>query len=239
MPDVAGRSSWEMRLRQAVAGLQPGQLQRLMAELRAQADFEHTQIPDELFEQFDAEMRAALEPVLVQIFIESAREAATAYPPLTISWELVNQRAVDWAAGYAFDLVSQIDATTRDGLQAAISNYFQTSATMGDLRAQIAQFIPTIQDKLGRTLFAATRAQMIATTEVTRASVQGELAWRAQVRAENPGIKMTTRFQTNVDELVCPICSPLNGKSVTPRFYPPRHPRCRCWLNHELVGTFN
>jgi len=234
--DLAGRRGWETRLRAAIAGLQPGQLQRLMAEMRLRDDLKGAEVPEELWAQFNAETRAAIEPILTQVFIESAVTAAAAYPTLTMDWALINVRAAEWAAKYSFNLVRLIDSTTRDGLQAAISNYFQTPESMGDLRAAIAKFIPTIQDKLGRTLYAGTRAEMIATTEVTRAATQGELAWVREIRADNPAIKMREVWQTNQDELVCPECGPRQGKVIEGHDFPPAHPRCRCWTNTELVG---
>lgn len=230
-------------MRAAIAGLQPGQLQRLMAEMRIQVgihrvgrDLENITIPESLWAQFNEETRAAIEPILTQVFIESAVTAAAAYPTLMVDWTLVNVRAAEWATQYAFNLVRLIDSTTRDGLQAAISHYFQTPESMGDLRAAIAKFIPTIQDKLGRTLYAGTRAEMIATTEVTRAATQGELAWVREIRADNPAIRMREIWQTNQDELVCPECGPRQGKAIEGHDFPPAHPRCRCWTNTEIVG---
>ena len=237
MADLSGRSGWEARLQAAVAGLQPGQLQRLMAEIRAQANLQSVTIPESLWAEFNAETQAAITPILEQIFIESAREAAVAYPTLAVNWALVNAQAATWASGYAFDLVKLIDDTTRSGLQEAISAYFKTATTMGDLRTALAQFTPTIQDTLGRTLYSVNRASMIATTEVTRAATQGELQWAQIMHEENPDIRVVEIWQTNRDELVCPKCGPRQGKRIKGNDFPPAHPRCRCWTNTQLVGA--
>lgn len=221
----------------AIAGLQPGQLQRLMAEIRLQSDLTDITIPESLWAEFNAETRAVIEPILEQIFIESAHEAAAEYPTLAVNWALVNTQAATWASGYAFDLVKLIDSTTRDGLQEAISAYFKTAETMGDLRAALAQFVPTIQDTLGRRLYSVNRAGMIATTEVTRAATQGELRWVEIIREENPDIRVVEIWQTNRDELVCPKCGPRQGKRIRGNNFPPAHPRCRCWTNTQLVGV--
>jgi hypothetical protein len=76
---------------------------------------------------------------------------------------------------------------------------------------------------------------MIAVTEVTRASVEGE---RAQVRElAAQGVVLVATWQTANDELVCPVCGPRNGRREGDGWDspPPAHPRCRCWLNHEVV----
>jgi hypothetical protein len=250
--DLNDRAGWEARLQAAVAGLMPGQLQRLMAEIRIQSNLNNITIPESLWAEFSSETRVAITPILEQIFIESAREAAAQYPTLAVNWTLVNAQAATWASGYSFDLVKLIDGTTRDGLQQAVSAYFKTAETMGDLRAALAQFVPTIQDTLGRTLYSVNRAGMIATTEVTRAAWQGEQIWKAEIKRDNSRAQFDSIWQTNKDEIVarCPICFYLQdvrkvaGWYVVPkgprqgqRFRgQPAHPRCRCWEQSEIVN---
>jgi hypothetical protein len=55
------------------------------------------------------------------------------------------------------------------------------------------------------------RAELIASTEVTRVFTQATLL----AEANNP-YTVAYRFQTSADERVCPICSPLN-QQVTPK----------------------
>jgi len=33
---------------------------------------------------------------------------------------------------------------------------------------------------------------------------------------------------------VCPICGPKHNREIKDGQYPPAHPRCRCWVNHEI-----
>jgi hypothetical protein len=233
MADLRDRPGWEERLRAGIARLQPGQLERIMRYARSTGEID---VPPELWKQFGREMGDVIRPIMVAVYTQSVAQMAGQYPTLGVDWTLINRQAAQWASSYTFDLVKQIDDTTRDGLQKAIRSYFEMQKSMGELRKEIGEFIPTIQDKLGRTLFSATRAEMIATTEVSRASVAGELAWRAEIRADNPGIKMRAVFNTNADEIVCPVCAPLNQQAVTKGDYPPLHPRCRCWLNHEIAN---
>ena len=137
------------------------------------------------------------------------------------AWELANNAAAEWATGYAYDLVTGLLATTRQALQAEVAEYVRNSETIGQLVTRIRQ----------ASGFADTRAQMIAVTEVTRAFARGNLeAWKAG------GVIEKRRWNTNNDELVCPVCGPLNGQVVglDEEFdggiaAPPAHPRCRCW----------
>jgi ribosomal protein S2 len=91
-----------------------------------------------------------------------------------------------------------------------------------------------LKDSLS-SLFGPVRAEIIAITEVTRAAVEGERAMVAEVAKQ--GIQMVAVWNTNNDEIVCPICAPLNQKKQGEAwtFPPPAHPRCRCWLNHDFV----
>jgi SPP1 gp7 family putative phage head morphogenesis protein len=136
------------------------------------------------------------------------------------NWELVNEAARDWLRTYTFNLVRGIDDTTARGLRRAIDDFVQSpSMTVNELGRQISP------------LFGVDRADMIAITEVTRSFAAGNLeAWRGS------GVIEQKRWNTARDELVCPICAPLNGRIVgmDDNFgnvdAPPAHPRCRCWL---------
>ena len=79
-------------------------------------------------------------------------------------------------------------------------------------------------------MFGEIRAEMIAITEATRAFSEGNIQeWLAS------GVVDGIKWMTAEDELVCPICEPLDGKegSLTDGIEglkPPAHVRCRCWL---------
>lgn len=136
-------------------------------------------------------------------------------------WELANNAAADWALSYGYELVRGLLATTRDRLQREIAEYIRNSETIGQLMRRIA----------AGGVFGEDRAMMIAVTEVTRAFAEGNLAaWRAS------GVIERRRWNSNNDELVCPVCGPLNGQVVgldepfgDGVAAPPAHPRCRCW----------
>ena len=115
-----------------------------------------------------------------------------------IDWTLVNQAAVDWARGHAGELVNGITETARNYVGEAIGDYFENGLTIGDLRERLER------------VYGPKKAEEIAQTEVTRAAVEGEVEMVDEIR--KAGIEMTPIWQTNNDDLVCPICGPMNGK---------------------------
>jgi hypothetical protein len=74
-------------------------------------------------------------------------------------------------------------------------------------------------------MFSPVRAERIAVTETTRAVVEGERAYVAELERET-GQRMVPIWMTANDELVCPICAPRNEKPITNGDYPPAHPNC-------------
>lgn len=147
-----------------------------------------------------------------------------------ISWDLVSQDVLDWILGtaiqpgYADVLTESVGATSATQIRRYVSEWVSNGLP---LRVLI--------DNLQSTTLSAHRAQLIATTEVTRAYAEGNrAAWRAS------GIIERMRWQTSNDELVCPVCGPLSGRVIEvsaegwvvddEAIFPPAHPRCRCWV---------
>jgi SPP1 gp7 family putative phage head morphogenesis protein len=110
------------------------------------------------------------------------------------------------------------------------------------IRTQIAEWIrndltlDNLITNLGRQTFGMRRAEMVVTTEITRAYAEGNrAAWR-----ESRVIR-EMRWRTSADERVCEICGPLEGQTTgidgefEGRTFPPAHPRCRCWIT-PVVG---
>lgn len=134
---------------------------------------------------------------------------------LPVDMMSVNQAVLDLTRTYSDEWWAEIEATTRRAMRTALENW-QTGA-LG------SRGLPDLVDSL-TPLFGQTRAELIASTETTRMFDLGNRA-----AYESAGIERV-EFQTVRDELVCPICSPLNGERYplkeSPR--PPLHPRCRC-----------
>jgi SPP1 gp7 family putative phage head morphogenesis protein len=148
---------------------------------------------------------------------------------ISVNWALANEAATQWATNYTYELVSGITDTTRDILRREIAGFTESGETFQEFVKRLAS-----RDDL----FGAQRAEAIAVTEVTRAYAEGnQVAWRES------GVTEAKEWNTANDELVCPICGPLDGKQ-TPlgdtfdggHDGPPAHPRCRCWLTPVVIG---
>jgi hypothetical protein len=220
--DYRNRAEREAKLARALARLSASQRTRLFAIMGDPPKLEN--VGAEYWDGAFKELQGVLTPELESIFVDSAMELVGATPAIGVDWDLVNRGAADWARRYGGDLVRSIDDKTKQAVRDAVADYYDEGLNLGQLR-----------ERLGR-WFSPVRADMIATTEVTRASVQGERAIADEVAKE--GIQMVEVWQTNNDELVCPICGPRHGKVLgdgwTRADGPPAHPRCRCWVGHEL-----
>ncbi len=146
---------------------------------------------------------------------------------IAVDWTLANEAAGAWAQGYSFELVNGIKSTTRTTLQREIAGFTDSGETF-------QQFSRRLE---ASELFSKGRAELIATTEVTRAYAQGnKAAWKES------GVVEGQEWNTANDELVCPICGPLDGEQTGldddfengVNF--PAHPRCRCWPTPVTVG---
>lgn len=221
MPDVINRDELESKLARIVGKEMRSQLTRLMEYLGDPPKLEN--VPETFWQDGGKQLRGVVQPFFEQVFLDQA-EGLMKDIGIGVDWTLVNQAAINWASSYTFDLVTGIDKTSQELLRKSVSDYFGSQMTIGDLERRLTG------------TFGPVRAEMIAVTEVTRASVQGELALVAEIEKNN-NVKMIPIWNTNNDELVCPVCGPINGKQQGDGWHvpPPAHPRCRCWLNHEFA----
>jgi hypothetical protein len=181
----------------------------------------------------DRELLAVLLPLLS----EEATGAADAFEDeieeaysLGLDWTLVNTEAVKWARSYGFDLVKGLNRTTAKRLQQSVGKFVETPGmTMGDLFGELE----------GLPAFNQRRAQLVATTEVTRAYAEGSLV-SARIYEQQGWFRWNKIWRTSQDGLVCPVCLPLNDvvvEGVDAEFdskagslnIPPSHPGCRCF----------
>lgn len=221
--DFSNRAEWEARLAERLGKIGETQRREIMRLLGDPPRIENIQ-PD-YWTQYRQDLEAVLGRDLEAIYLQSAANFIEANSWAGVDWSLINSAATEWARRYGYDLVSGLTDTTRRGLQELIPQFFERDMTLGELRDRLGQW------------FGPVRADMIATTEVTRAAVSGEEGVAAELREQ--GIDMVEVWQTNNDELVCPICGPRNGKARGDGWDspPPAHPRCRCWVTHELRGA--
>jgi len=121
------------------------------------------------------------------------------------NWDLVNEAVLEWVlgddqvfgTGYADQVVTQMLRTRERHVRRAIADWIRTGGTRADL---IRALEP---------MFDGRRAEMVATTEVTRAYAEGNrIAWAQS------GVVEAMEWATANDERVCPICAPLGGLTV-------------------------
>lgn len=232
------RSSYELRLQQAFAAAMAAHSRVLLGLLGVPPNMQR--VPAAFWQGLDGSLTRALEPVLAEMATASAQGlGAQAGISSSVNWDLVNQRAATWAADYSYSLVRGIDNTTKAMLQNAIRAFEKTPGMdLKALAAGIEPRIPALLTKLGGMLTSADRASMIAITEATRAAAQGEEMLLGEIQRLNPSVVMVQIWATSVDEYVCSVCAPLNGKVRGDGWDdpPPAHPRCRCALLTALPG---
>lgn len=220
MGEFANRADWESRLQRALEKLQKQQLQRLLESLGDPPNLANLH-PD-FWNEFSTEYREALYPLLEGIFLDGAAQRLDA-STIGVDWDLVNEAAARWARQYTFDLVSGITDHSQQALREKVGGYWETPTSLGALTDSLAQ------------LFGPVRAEMIAITETTRAAVNGQIELVHQLGAQ--GVEMVAVWQTNNDDIVCPLCGPRNQQRQFTNWSepPPAHPRCRCWIDFEFA----
>lgn len=195
--------------------------------IRAALERGDTTLPD------FADSTGQLQADLVAILTESLLRGGELFANMTtlgFDPTLINADAAAYAQRAAFDLVKAIDTQTVAALQQQISNFVTTPGyTLGN-----------VIDNLP---FSQPRSQLVATTEITRAYAEGNRLAGEKLQQQYPDVQVIEIWYTNNDSLTCPICGPLNGKSVklNEKFKvrvgsqtleldrPPAHPGCRCW----------
>lgn len=221
MPDVRGRFSWENEIARRLAKI----FRKFKNKAKRLAKGGAQVIPESFFRDLSSEERASLYPVIESIYKGQGQALAEEYA-IGIDWGNVNEAAREWARQYTFELVKGIDGTTRKHLRDSIAAFFEDEMTIGDLEDLL----------MSGNLFGPTRAEMIAVTEVTRAGARGEVETMEYLRREY-GLESVAVWQTNRDEMVCPICGPRHDQPRGTNWDepPPAHPRCRCWIVHEIT----
>ena len=174
-----------------------------------------------------ADLRAALLSDLADVALASmtgmAKELRYGIDPARVT-----TAASEWAKQYTYQLVNGLTQTSQSALQQVVSDML---STVGMTREQVVQALAPV--------FGPARAELIAVTEITRAASAGvELTKKEIAKA---GIEMGRVWQTNNDELTCPVCGKLNGKPEADwnRQYPdgpPAHPNCRCAVTLEVLN---
>ena len=221
--DYANRQAREAKLARAIARMTAGQRRKLFSIMGNPPKLEN--VTAEYWNGHYTAWQGVLTPELEDIFVDSAKLMLDDNPAIGVDWDLVNEDATSWVRTYSEKLIVGIDDKTQRGVNEAVASFYEDGLNLGQLRTKLDRW------------YGPMRAEMIATTETTRASVEGERAVVAE--AAKLGFEMVEIWQTNNDEMVCNICGPRHGMQVGTNWTkddgPPAHPRCRCWTTHELV----
>jgi SPP1 gp7 family putative phage head morphogenesis protein len=201
----------ERRLQKAIAVVLAAALLVIVAHIEAGEDPE--------LETLHANLRAAIEPILVAICIEAALRAVIE-TGVGLDVALLNAAALEWAHTYSYELIQGLTETTRQVVSNAITSFIGTPGMTH--QALVDMLAPT---------FGAVRAESISITEVTRA-FSAAINIQQQELAKQ-GILMDRFWLTANDERVCPTCGKLHGmhERVWKHEFPagpPAHPWCRC-----------
>lgn len=178
------------------------------------------------YDMLAMEMRRAIQPQMVSAATENVLRSALVFG-VDFDIAAINDAALAWAQQYTYDIVEKITETTRKVISKAVTAFIETPGmTNADLRAML--------DKT----FGPVRAEMIGTTEVTRAYSQGTNIYQSMLR--DAGIDMVRVWDTSGDDRVCPICGPLDGRpeAVWAQQFPggpPAHMKCRCGTHLEVA----
>ncbi len=168
----------------------------------------------------DATLREALTRMLIEAVTLGASEGKVSLGDAAtgVDWNLVNEDARKWAEEYSYELTRGINDTTRQVLRDKIAAWIESGEPMDALEEALAPW------------FGEERAQVIASTEVTRSFAEGNRqAWQAS--------KVVTGWvwKTATDDIVCDVCQPLDGtRHGLDDEMPPAHPRCRCWASPSV-----
>lgn len=160
----------------------------------------------------------ALVPALTLIVVD-ALTAEAAAAGVEVPLEEMLSDAAQWAQQYTYDLVRGIQDTQVQHVQHVIAQLANGQIDADGARAMLEP------------LFGPVRAQMIAATEVTRATSQAVVMYQQALRER--GFTTVRRWLTAEDERVCPICGALDHKTedVWAQEFPdgpPAHVNCRC-----------
>ena len=176
-------------------------------------------VPAEYWQGGWKDIQKDVEPILVDTYIDAAMDLAEGIG-IGIDWGLANNAAANWARTNLSELLQKMFQTTYDGVNETVPRFYTEQWTIDDLTRHLERW------------HSPRRAELIATTETTRAVVEGERAAVDQMTKET-GIELVPIWLTANDEMVCPVCGPRHKKPITDGVFPPLHPRCRCGAAYE------
>lgn len=157
----------------------------------------------------DEELTAAFTRVLQVNLSQSATEESlrlAAEVGVQFDPTVVHTAMAEWARTYSFGRVAGINLTTKKALQQIMELY---ASTPGMTRGEVEQAIIEDLSRAGAP-FSASRAEAIAVTEITRGASAAHQEYQRELA--RGGLDFERVWRTREDEIVCPICGPLDKK---------------------------
>ena len=167
------------------------------------------------WQEFRTEMVGEFQPHVRKGALEAAKYNRDL--GLTVNMDLVNAEVLAYTASYTNEWWMALEGTTRDGLREAITAWQETGLGKRGL--------PDLVDAI-EPMFGKARAERIAANEITKIFDEGNMLAHISAGVEEE------EWQTAGDDIVCPICRPLDGNRYKttegPRPVTGTHIGCRC-----------
>jgi SPP1 gp7 family putative phage head morphogenesis protein len=228
------------------------------------------------FEEGEAFLQSVIPSHLRGVYELAAAKAAKDLTTagMSIRFDIVNPQSVTWIRNHAAELITQWGQSSQQAIRDLILRAFEDgipptslarlirdtgvgltsrqALAVENMRRRLTEAgqltVEQIQarvERYGRKLLRY-RTEMIARTEVIRASREGQQAlWRQAVeRGLLDPSKALQEWVVAEDERLCPICAELDGTTAPLEMPfpepggmgPPQHPDCRCTLVLRLDG---
>jgi hypothetical protein len=231
MPELGNREQWEAKFAKELGKLLRRTSGEILELLGDPPNLDN--IPFGFWDDIGEETSAILRKYFRRIYLIAAEELLS-LQPVGVDWGLINEAAATWAESATFELISNLNKTSRKVVQKAVSAFYTEGQTLDELSAALVDS------------FGPVRAEMIAATEVTNASMFGE--WGLIQELVKEGVTAWAFWETENDEFVDDeICRPLHGRPAdgessdgSPFWIHPdsgvqynigaAHTRCRCWI---------
>jgi len=162
--------------------------------------------------------------VLSGLISDTIERTIAAYELESVSFDLVNERALGWLNEYVVQLSGNLEEVNVHDLKTALTEGLDLGESMDKLRDRVNEIFTEYDRK---------RAEVIARTETIRTQEEGNLAVYKEAGFE--------RKIWIANPECCPICEELDGVDVpiddpypyddggySDRMGPPAHPYCRC-----------
>ena len=175
------------------------------------------------WDELDADMWDEVALLVIAVIMAGLESGITLLPskaqPL-INFDEYNAKIIEYARKYRFEWIRDITETARRQTIRIITDWLRSGSPLSVLADALTP------------LFGEARAKRIAVTEITRLYARGnQIAW------EGTGFVGAVKWMTSKDDLVCPICAPLDGTIIgigDIDAHPPAHVNCRCWIQPVL-----